>query len=124
MTFTKVGRELDDGIQKWEIEFTSGGKEYDFDIDVNTGAIISYDNEIDDDVIPQGDYISGDAAKDIALKHAGIAEADCVELKVELDGDENPVHYDVGFKSNGMEYDYEINATTGDILKSEVERDD
>ena len=34
------------------------------------------------------------------------------------------VHYDVDFKQGGMEYDYDIDATTGAILQSHSEVDD
>lgn len=69
-------------------------------------------------------HIGDDAAKEIALKDAGVAEADCTELEVELDTDDAVVHYDVDFKAGGMEYDYEIDAATGSILKGEAEIDD
>lgn len=69
-------------------------------------------------------YIGEDAAKEIALTHAGVAAADCTELKVELDTDDAVVHYDVDFKAGGMEYDYDIDSTTGDILQSNSEVDD
>ena len=69
-------------------------------------------------------YIGEDAAKEIALTHAGVAAADCTELKVELDTDDAVVHYDVDFKAGGMEQDYDIDSTTGDILQSNSEADD
>jgi len=71
-------------------------------------------------------YIGEEAAKDAALSHAGVAAADCTELEIELDLDELPVHYDVGFKVGNMEYDYNIDATTGEVLTfdSEVDNDD
>ena len=69
-------------------------------------------------------YIGEDAAKEIALTHAGVAAADCTELKVELDTDDAVVHYDVDFKAGGTEYDYDIDAATGDILQSNSEVDD
>ena len=69
-------------------------------------------------------YIGEDAAMEIALKDAGIAKADAMELEAELDTDDNPIHYDVEFKAGGMEYDYDIDAATGDILDSSSEVDD
>jgi uncharacterized membrane protein YkoI len=68
--------------------------------------------------------ISPDEAKQIALKDAGVAEADARELKVELDSDDPTVHYDVDFKSGGNEFDYDIDVTTGAIIKNKVEVDD
>jgi uncharacterized membrane protein YkoI len=68
--------------------------------------------------------ISPDEAKQIALKDAGVAEADARELKVELDSDDPTVHYDVEFKAGGLEYDYDINVETGAIISSKSEVDD
>lgn len=53
-----------------------------------------------------------------------MAEADTYELKVELDLDGAVVHYDVDFKAGGMEYDYDIDATTGEIIYFTSEVDD
>ena len=69
-------------------------------------------------------YIGEEAAKAAALKHAGLAAGDVTELKAELDLDDAVVHYDVEFKSGGMEYDYDIDAKTGDVLTSKSEVDD
>ena len=72
----------------------------------------------------QPTYIGEDAAKKAALSHAGFDESAVTNLKVELDTDDGTVHYDVDFKQGGMEYDYDINATTGEIMKSKSEVDD
>ena len=60
----------------------------------------------------------------IALGDAGFGAGDVVELKVELDLDDAVVHYDVDFKQGNMEYDYDIDASTGAILVSKSEVDD
>lgn len=72
----------------------------------------------------QPTYIGEEAAKKAALSHAGFDESAVTDLKVELDTDDGTVHYDVDFKQGGMEYDYDINATTGEIMKSKSEVDD
>ena len=69
-------------------------------------------------------YIGEDAAKEIALTHAGVAAADCTVLNAHLDSDDAVVHYDVEFKAGGMEYDYDIDAATGEILEFSSETDD
>lgn len=48
VTFTKAQLDVDDddGVRKYEIEFTYNNKEYDYEINASTGAIISVD--IDD----------------------------------------------------------------------------
>lgn len=62
-------------------------------------------------------------AKDIALAHAGLSASAVTDLKCELDYDA-PIHYDVEFKANGLEYDYDIDANSGDILTSSSHPDD
>ena len=47
---------------------------------------------------------------------------DPYEFEIDYDRDDNK--YEVEFKSGGYEYSYDINAATGEILKSEKERDD
>ena len=46
--FTKVELDTDDGVRVYEIEFKVGNKEYEYDINVSNGAIISSSAEIDD----------------------------------------------------------------------------
>jgi len=69
-------------------------------------------------------YIGNEEAKRIALAHAGVNEADVYDLDAELDFDDAVVHYDVDFKAGGMEYDYDIDAVTGEILYFNSEYDD
>ena len=45
-------------------------------------------------------------------------------IKCELDREDGRVVYEIEFKSNGMEYEYEIDASTGAVLKYDKERDD
>lgn len=73
---------------------------------------------------PTDSYIGDEAAKQAALTHAGIAAADTTELKCELDLDDPTVHYDVDFKAGGMEYDYDIDPTTGAVISFKSEVDD
>ena len=73
---------------------------------------------------PTSSYIGDDAAVTAALSHAGVSEADVVGLKVELDLDDAVVHYDIEFKVGNMEYDYDIDATTGAVLSHHSEIDD
>lgn len=69
-------------------------------------------------------YIGDAAAKQAALAHAGFSEADVFDLECELDLDDGVAHYDVDFKSGNMEYEYDIDATTGAVIKSKSEVDD
>ncbi|EJZ70418.1 PepSY domain-containing protein [Lachnoanaerobaculum sp. OBRC5-5] len=66
--------------------------------------------------------ISADRAKQIALSHAGISGASFT--KVELDTDDGVRVYEIEFKVGNVEYDYDIDATSGAILSSSSEIDD
>lgn len=68
--------------------------------------------------------ISGDQAKAVALQHAGVAEADAWGLKVEQGTENGHNVYEVDFKYNGKDYNYDIDATTGEIVKYDVDLDD
>ncbi|MBR6136077.1 MAG: PepSY domain-containing protein, partial [Clostridia bacterium] len=67
-------------------------------------------------------YIGVSKAKSIALSNAGIKAKDAKELKCTLDKEDGI--YEVEFKYNGYEYEYDIDAVTGKILKTEKEKDD
>ena len=69
-------------------------------------------------------YIGDQAALDIALADAGFSAADVFGLEVELDLDSAVVHYDVNFKQGNLEYDSDIDATTGAIIQARSEIDD
>lgn len=67
--------------------------------------------------------ISKNEAKDIALKHAKLKEDEVTSLYSELETENNIKKYDVEFKKGNMEYDYEINAETGEIISFDHEID-
>lgn len=65
-------------------------------------------------------YIGEDAAKAAALEHAGLAESDLQGIRAKLEYEDGRAVYDVEFvrttDAGAEEYDYEIDATTGEIL--------
>lgn len=71
-----------------------------------------------------GEFIGEAAAKAAALGHAGVSEGDTYQMKVELDRDDGRYVYEVEFKANYMEYEYEIDAYSGAVLKAESDYDD
>ena len=72
----------------------------------------------------QPQYLSKDEAKNIALRHAGLAEKDVTHLRVEFDYDDGVPEYEVDFRHGGYEYDYEIHAETGKIRTWDKDWDD
>lgn len=69
-------------------------------------------------------YITRDSARDIAINTAGVSLDNIRALEVELDADDGRLVYEVEFKSGANEYDYEIDARSGEIIKNHVEIDD
>ncbi|MBQ6357883.1 MAG: PepSY domain-containing protein [Clostridia bacterium] len=68
--------------------------------------------------------IGKDKALEIALAHATISSDEAKRQQVELNEEDGQPVYEVEFTAKGLEYDYDIDAYTGDILKASSERDD
>lgn len=68
--------------------------------------------------------LTGEDAINKALSHAGLTKSQVSRLEAEKDRDNGITHYDVEFETPQWEYDYEIHAETGKVLKSEKERND
>lgn len=69
------------------------------------------------------EYIDVEKAKAIALEHAGIAAADAQFSKAKLDRDDGIMEYEIEFYVGHVEYEYEIDATTGAILDFDIDHD-
>ncbi len=144
-TFLKIHLDHDDGRVVYDVEFYSGNTEYDYEIDAISGDIREYDKDIEYYSIPKrtprpsssgggratpkpsgntDQYIGEARAKSIALSAAGLSESDVRAFKAQLDREDGIMVYEVDFKSGRMEYEYEIHATSGDILKADEEYDD
>ena len=66
-------------------------------------------------------FIGEEKAKEIALKKANVTTESVIFDKVELKNDDGVWRYEVDFKKNTTEYDAEINAIDGSIIKWKVE---
>ena len=136
-TFTTTGLDRQNGTDFYAIDFTANGQSYEYDIDAVTGIIISGpqndvaasastspqpSSSVDPSPSPTASQsgsgtITEDQARQIALDHAGLSASQVTFLKSRLDYDDGRQVYDVEFYSSDYtEYDYEIDATTGDIL--------
>lgn len=60
--------------------------------------------------------VSREQALEIALEHAGLTADQVTGLRAEYDTDHGYPEYDVEFRYGKWEYDYEIDAETGEIL--------
>lgn len=122
VTFVRSQFEYDDGRALYDVDFWSGNKEYDYEIDALSGAIVSYDFDIEgytpssSGSTQSSADIGAEKAKTIALNHAGVSASNAVFLHAKLDYDDGRRTYEVEFYSGSKEYDYEIDAANGEIL--------
>ena len=65
--------------------------------------------------LPRGDVIQ------IALRHAGLKQADICDLSCKLEDEDGVMIYQVEFEHGKYEYEYEIDAKSGKILDVEVD---
>lgn len=64
----------------------------------------------------QNNYIGEQAAQDAALAHAGVSAQNVSFVRTKLDWDNGRWQYEVEFYDQGTEYDYSIDAVTGEVL--------
>lgn len=127
-TFVHVKLDYDDGIAEYEVEFYVANEEYDYDIDASTGAIRSFDYELENYPaainIPDKDsndngLISETDAKAIALaKVSGASESN---IRIKLDYDDGKTVYEGKIIYEEIEYEFEIDAATGNFLEWDAE---
>jgi uncharacterized membrane protein YkoI len=144
----KAALDMDDdrGILKYDVDFYAADKDFEYDIDAATGAVIKAEREAMDaedyaemkaikesiknkDAAKAADKAAGlneDGALEIALKHAGVAKSDVTFKNVHLDFDDDlgKTIFDVEFHVGVKEYNYDIDPVTGQIYEFDVDIDD
>ncbi len=130
------GLDREDGIVVYELEFVVGMTEYELEINAETGEVVDDDREDDDDrgddddddrdapIAEDASYIGAERAKELALADAGVDASEAHFDQVELDSKKGVIVYDVEFDAAGVEYDYHIDAVSGEILKAKQDTDD
>ena len=136
----EVDSELDEFPAHYEVELHTAWGEFEYLVDAYTGKVISGQKDLlaavsasNETTKPSGQKpapsgtvqdIGYAKAKSIALNHAGLRDHQAYDMAIELDDEDGTLIYEVEFKSGNMEYDYEIDAASGAILKHETELDD
>ncbi len=69
-------------------------------------------------------YIGEEKALEIALSKANVIKADAKIIKIELDSDDGIMVYEIEFNVPPYEYDIDIHAENGEVLRFEKEADD
>ena len=149
VTRVRVSKEREDGEQIYEVEFTvpEEGKEFSYEILAEDGSILTMDQDMLEGVqnnqgtqntqnsqntqntestqnthhIEQDHVgVSVEQARELALARVpGASESDII---IELDYDDGRYKYEGDIIYNNRQYDFEIDANTGNFLEWEEER--
>lgn len=117
--YTRAKLDWENGRQIYELEFFANGREYEYNIATSDGMIISSkwneEEQLNADV-----KITVNEAKQLVLERVTGASAD--QIRIELDQDDGRYIYEGELWHNGVEYEFEIDANTGRMIKWEADR--
>lgn len=136
--FSKAKLDRDNGRLVYEVDFKVGKSRYEYKIDAKTKRVVS--KEVKEERVEptppatpktpetpttnpntQSALIGEVKAKEIALKDANLKETDITRFQWKLDYEKGIQVYEIEFYHGLTEYDYDINATTGAIVKKEID---
>ncbi len=129
VTSAKAKLDTEKGVVVYEIKFKTADTKYDCDVNALTGEVVkcskkaTVETEKDDDkptALPEGG-ITEEAAIAAALAHANLKAEDVKSVKAELETEKGVTVYEVEFKAEGLEYEYKLNALTGEIIEVEID---
>ena len=97
-------------------------KEYDYEIDKTTGKILDIDYDAEAYAPAASNAISIDEAKKIAL--AKVSGASNQHIRIEADHDDGRLVYEGEIHYGRVEYEFEIDGSTGAIIEWDADYDD
>ena len=116
----------ENGLSFYTVTFTSGSYTYEYRLNAVDGSILQADRnavmqETETGTTTESQTtttkkITKAKAKSIALKHAGVSASKATFVKAKLDYEDGRRVYEIEFYSGNTEYDYEILASSGEIL--------
>ena len=135
--FESIDFEMDKSV--YEVEVYYQNRDYEYKIDAKDGKIIYTDFNTTDSITNDNSSnnnnnnsnnsstngstnnattasITVDEAKNIALTHANLTEDTVSLLRTEQEYDDGVLVYEIDFTHGDFEYDYKINANTGEVV--------
>jgi len=108
----------EDGIDAYDISFRANGYEYEYSIKAADGAVLESQIEA-----PDGHLVTAEEALDIgldkalaaALQHAGLKKSEVEITRSKKDLDDGALLYEFEFYDKSAEYEYDIDAVTGNV---------
>lgn len=114
----KIEKDFNDEIPNYDFKILKDNMEYDLEVNAYDGSIREIEKEVDkhgSNPIDESKLIGETKAREIA--QAKVPEGEIVGF--EYEGDEVVPNYDISMRDAKYEYSFEIDALTGEILKSE-----
>ena len=135
------------GMMLYEVCFSTKDNQYEYLLDASTGRVESWrkaavaDAVMEPAVAASGDLkptaspeptaspapeknatvlIGEDEAKKLAMGHANITEKDLSSISCKLELEGLNLVYDIEMKTKLMEYDYEVDAISGEIIGFDI----
>lgn len=115
--------ELDEVPAHYEVELRTAWGNFEYKVDAYTGKVLKgtqgIAGKLQISAPASSVLISESKARAIALSDAGVTESSALGLKVKLDWEDGTQVYEVEFRANGIEYEYEIDAAAGTVRSAE-----
>jgi uncharacterized membrane protein YkoI len=128
-TIYKVKADYDDGRAVYDVEFAVGTTEYDYEISQDTGEVISYDQDVEGWTPVTGQNqtssqtaISQEQAIQLVLDR--IPGAASTDVRIQFERDDGRELYEGEVYYDRTEYDFEIDASTGNFIEWSVDYQD
>jgi len=123
---TKIRLDKENRKFIYEIEFYTERKKYKYNIDANTGKVLSYSEKerssastVITEIRKTPKYIGMEKAKEIAVSRITGAKKINV-TNIQLDNEKGRMIYEGRMVYKNTEYKFDIDATTGEVIKWEV----
>lgn len=130
--------ELDDEGTNYHVILRDKEKRVVYVIEADSGKIMNSETTPIDAPIPDDNtstetgnsntsnnktQLTKDEALNYALKHAGVSRNEVKVKEIELDRDDGRLIYEIEFYTSNREYDYDIDAYTGQVLSMDYDID-
>lgn len=118
----KIDRDKDDAIPVYDVDFETNDSDYDVEVDMHSGDIVSSDYEVKDEWARRQDWhpISINEAKDIVLSKVPDASPQDVQLRQNID--DGAPRYEGRTLTGTTYYEFEIDPDTGIILEWKADK--
>lgn len=122
LTYEKIVLKAEGNRRVYEVDAYLNGKEYDFDIDAMSGEVLYSNQAGNNNDVTSATLIDEARVKQIVSERTGETTLNYVRVEVTQDEDYNGAKiYEVDVYSPTHDYDFDIHAITGDVLKYEKE---